>query len=125
MIDSSHIDRWLEGYRAAWSSDDPEEIAALFADDVHYFTAPHHAPLVGVQAVTDYWLAQEESGLPWTFVSEVIAREGDLYVVRGVTGYPQGTVGDPGAKEYFNLWLVTLTDDDRAREFVEYFMRGD
>jgi hypothetical protein len=23
---------------------------------------------------------------------------------------------------FHNLWLVTLTDDGRAREFVEYFM---
>ncbi len=68
------------------------------------------------------WGAQGESRLPWTFEPQVIAREGDLCVVRAVTRYPEGTDGEPGAVAFHNLWLVTLAADGRAREFVEYFM---
>jgi hypothetical protein len=121
-IDTSSIDDWLEAYQQAWASGDRAEIAALFTDDVRYFTAPYGAPLVGIERVTEYWLAQEESGLPWTFAYEVAAREDDLFVVRAVTSYPQGTLGALGPEEFHNLWLVTLDGEGRAREFVEYFM---
>jgi GNAT superfamily N-acetyltransferase len=122
MIDTSDIDRWLERYQAAWLSGDPAQIAALFTDDVRYFTAPHREPLVGTEAVIAYWLEQGESQIPWTFEYEVVAREGVLHVVRGVTRYPEGTVGASGAEEFHNLWLVTLTGEGRVREFVEYFV---
>ena len=122
MIDTTDIDRWLERYQAAWLSDDPVAIAALFASDVRYYTAPFSGPLVGTEAVSTYWLEQGESRLPWTFDYQVVAREGDLCVVQAVTCYPKGTAGAPGAEEFHNLWLVTLSGDGRVREFVEYFM---
>ncbi len=123
MIDTTDIERWLERYQAAWLSDDPAQIAALFTDDVRYFTAPYREPLVGVEAVTAFWREQGESRLPWTFEHEVLAREGDLHVVRAVTRYPEGTAGAPAAEVFHNLWLVTLAGDGRVREFVEYFMQ--
>ena len=121
-MDTTDIDRWLERYRAAWLSDDPAQIATLFADDVRYYTAPYRDPMVGTDAVTTWWVEQGESRLPWTFEPQAIAREGDLCVVRAVTRYPEGTDGEPGAMAFHNLWLVTLAADGRAREFVEYFM---
>ena len=122
MLDTSQIDRWLRDYQVAWASDDSAEIAGLFTGDVRYFTAPYREPLVGTDAVSAYWLEQEESQRPWTFDYEVLAREGDLHVVRAVTRYPEGTKGAAGAEEFHNLWLIWLTADGRACEFVEYFM---
>jgi ketosteroid isomerase-like protein len=126
MIDTSRIDAWLARYRAAWASADREDIARLFTDDVRYFTAPYDEPLEGVEEVVVYWLGEDEAVIPWTFEHAVIAREGDLYVVQGVTRYPEGTRDAGGRAEVFhNLWLVTLTSDDRASEFVEYWMLAD
>ncbi|HSL95139.1 MAG TPA: nuclear transport factor 2 family protein [Thermoleophilia bacterium] len=123
MLDTTRIDDWLERYRGAWATDDPAEVGRLFADDVRYFTAPFAEPLEGIDEVTAYWLGEAESGIPWSFDHEVLAREGDLFVVRAVTRYPEGTRDAGGRREVFhNLWLVTVTDDGRAREFVEYFM---
>ena len=122
MMDTTAIDRWLERYRAAWHTDDRVKIVPLFTSDVRYYTAPYRAPLEGVDAVVEYWLDQRDWSLPWTFEYEVVAREGDLYVVRAVTRYPEGTLGTERAEEFHNLWLVTLTGDGRAREFVEYFV---
>ena len=47
MIDETRIRDWLKAYHHAWTTDDPQEIARLFADDVRYFTAPYRAPLEG------------------------------------------------------------------------------
>lgn len=119
MIDTTRIDEWLELYTSAWTSDDPEEVARLFTDDVRYYIAPDRAPIVGREAVADWWVGLQESQLPWTFEYEVVAREGDLYVVRGITEYPEGGSGAESPETYHNLWLVTL-DDGRASEFIEY-----
>jgi ketosteroid isomerase-like protein len=91
MVDTTRIDEWLERYRGAWTTDDPAEIGRLFADDVRCFTAPFTEPLEGIDEVTAYWLGEAESGIIWTFEYEVLASEGDLFVVRAVTRYPEGT----------------------------------
>ena len=123
MVDTTSIDDWLARYRHAWSTDDPDEIAALFTEDILYYTAPHHEPLRGLQEVAAYWLGEKESDVPWRFDPHVLAREGDLWVVRAVTTYPQGTRDSGGVAEMFhNIWLITLDEDGRASEFVEYYM---
>jgi len=122
MLDTTAIEEWLALYRRAWSTDDRDDVARLFTDDVRYYTAPHHDPLRGLDAILDFWLGEQESGIPWTFEHQVVAREGDLYVVRAVTRYPEGTKDATGREEFSNLWLVTLEADGRASEFIEYFM---
>lgn len=123
MLDTTRIDDWLERYRHAWTTDAAAEVGRLFTGDVRYFTAPFAEPLEGLDAVTAYWLGEAESGITWSFEYEVLASEGDLFVVRAVTRYPEGTRDADGRREVFhNLWLVTLDAEGRAREFVEYFM---
>jgi hypothetical protein len=123
-METKAIDEWLGGYRAAWQTDAPGDIASLFTEGVRYYTAPYRDPLVGTEEVVAYWVGEAEAGIPWTFEYEVVAREGDRYVVRAVTRYPQGesSADSPLPREFHNLWLVTLTDDGRASEFVEFFM---
>lgn len=122
MIDENPIREWLAAYRHAWSSDDPAEVAALFTGDVRYHTAPYHPPLAGIPAVRDYWIGEGEGEIPWSFEYQVLAQEGDLFVVRAVTTYPEGTSAAEGPETFYNLWLVRLDEDGRASEFVEYFM---
>ena len=123
MIDREPIDIWLEAYRHAWTTDDRDEVAALFTpDSLLHGALPRahdgHRPGFGLV------LGMKEGTLPWTFEPEVLAQEGHLYVVRALVHYPAGEAGsDAGtAQTYYDLWLVTLTAEGRAREFVEYFM---
>jgi uncharacterized protein (TIGR02246 family) len=116
------IEEWVSDYVRAWSTDDPEAIGALFADDARYFTAPYRQPLTGRDAIVRWWIEQRESALRWTFEHQTIACEGDLCVVQGKTTYTAD--GSPAAKPevFHNIWLVTLGGDGRAKEFVEYWM---
>ncbi len=118
MIDETRIRDWLAAYHRAWSTDDPKDIRRLFTEDVRYLTAPYREPLEGIDAVEEFWVAEGDSRRPWSFEYQALAQEDDLFVVRGVTTYPDGT---RSAEVFHNLWLVTL-DGDRARDFVEYFM---
>jgi hypothetical protein len=42
---------WLERYFAAWRSNDPDEIAALFAADAVYSYGPFREPSIGRDAI--------------------------------------------------------------------------
>ena len=121
MIDETRIRDWLSAYHHAWTTDDRGEIARLFTGDVRYFTAPYRPPLEGLDAVADYWLGERESEIPWSFEYQVLAQEGDLFVLRAVTTYPGGTREAEAPEIFHNLWLVTM-DGDRVSDFVEYFM---
>jgi ketosteroid isomerase-like protein len=120
MIEETRIRDWLAAYRHAWTTEDPDEIGALFSEDARYFTAPYRPPLEGVRAITDYWVGEHEAAIPWSFEYQVLAQEGDLFVVRAVVAYPEGARDAEGPTTFINLWLVTLGDDGRASEFVEY-----
>jgi len=115
------IDEWLEGYIAAWRSDDAEEIAALFTEDAHYYTTPYRPPKAGRDEIVRWWVAQQDSAIEWTFEHSVIAVDGDIAVVRGVTFYP-ASAEDPTPRTYHNLWTIRLAEDGRATEFVEFWM---
>lgn len=49
--------QWLEGYFAAWRSNDAEDVKALFAEDAIYQYGPFEPPTVGRQAIVDAWVA--------------------------------------------------------------------
>lgn len=122
MLDTTAIDDWLSGYLKAWSSDAPEDVAALFEPDARYFSAPFRAPYVGREAIVEWWVGRGDSAIPWTFEYEVVAIEGALHVVRGVTTYLDG-IETPCVPEVFDtIWLVTLSGEGKASEFVEYWM---
>ena len=47
---------WLDTYVAAWLSYDPDDIGALFSEDVAYRYHPYENPIVGREAVVASWL---------------------------------------------------------------------
>lgn len=125
MLDTTAIDTWLAGYRQAWSTDSPDDILAIFEPDARYRTAPFRAPHVGHAAIVEWWIGQGDSALTWDFEYEVIAREEGLYVIKGVTIYPGGLETKNRLEVFDNIWLVTLSRQGRATEFVEYWMLRD
>ena len=48
---------WLERYKAAWETGDPDAAAGLFAADAVYVETPFAEPLSGREAIRGYWRA--------------------------------------------------------------------
>jgi ketosteroid isomerase-like protein len=120
-MDRSDLERWLAAYRKAWTSDDPDDIAALFTDNATYSPWPFSEPWRGREQIVDKWIGRGDSKRPWTFEGEeILAFEGDTGVIRGVTHYDPYEE-DPEAT-YSNIWLVRLDPDGRAREFAEWWI---
>jgi hypothetical protein len=113
-VDRSDVDRWVEGYVRAWGTNAPEDIRALFTEDARYFTAPYRQPWTGHEAIVKGWLGRKDDQGTWKFRSEGAVICGGVAFFRGVTTYED--------TEYSNLWVITLGEDGRASEFVEWWM---
>jgi ketosteroid isomerase-like protein len=117
-VDAEAVRAWVNRYREAWESNDPDVIGDLFSEDARYFTEPYAKPWAGREGIVKEWLDHRDEPGQTEFRFEVVGIDGDLGFVRGWTRYL-----DPPPREYSNLWTVRLDDDGRCVEFVEWWMR--
>jgi ketosteroid isomerase-like protein len=123
-------DRWLGAYVAAWKSYDPEQIAALFTEDISYRYHPYDDPIEGRDEVVRAWRAEgdhPEAGTrddPDTYDAEyrAVAVDGDVAVATGWSSYRE-SAGGPVARTYDNCFVMRFAEDGRCREFTEWFIQ--
>lgn len=107
---------WVERYKVAWTSNDTGDIGNLFSEDALYFTLPAREPWRGRVAIVEKWLEEKDEPGNWQFSYEVIARDADVGIVRGVTSYRSS------GETFDNLWELTLDENDRVTRFVEWWI---
>lgn len=115
MADITTVEKWIDGYRTAWASNDPADVRALFTEDAEYRFAPYEEATKGVDAIADAWIENGDEQGTWTFEWQPIAIEGRTVVIEGRTTYTN-------ASDYRNLWVIELADDGRATAFTEWYM---
>jgi uncharacterized protein (TIGR02246 family) len=114
MANAKQVEKWIEGYRRAWESNDPAEIGALFATDAEYFTAPFRQPWRGRDEIVARWIEGKDEPGQTSFDWKPVALTEEVAVIEGVTTYPD--------EVYSNLWLISLDDEGRCRRFTEWWM---
>jgi hypothetical protein len=114
MADLQRLSGWIDGYVAAWNSNDPADIGALFAEHARYYTEPFQAPWQGREQIVRKWLARKDEPGQTTFEWRPLAVTDEVAVIQGTTGYPDRT--------YSNLWVIRLDADGTCREFTEWWM---
>ena len=99
---TEQVERWLEGYRDAWETRNPDAAAALFTQDALYREQPYEEPYRGRDGVHAYW-------------SRVTATQSDIRF-----RYGRAVVsGSHAAVE----WWVTLRNDGAEATLVgEFFL---
>ena len=112
--DDLHV--WMDGYRTAWTSNDPGDIRALFTEDAEYLYNPWDEPVRGADAIVASWLEGKDEPGDWTFDWQPLLREGATAVIEGRTVYLDG-------RAYRNLWVIVLEEDGRASRFTEWYMK--
>jgi hypothetical protein len=50
-----HFQQWMETYGKASAKNDPQASADLFAHDACYYESPFDEPMVGREAIYEYW----------------------------------------------------------------------
>ena len=122
-MDSSSVQRWLDGYVEAWRANAREPVAALFTDDVVYRFAPFGDTNVrrGIDALVDEWLREPDAPDSLEAHYEPFAVDGDRAVAIGWSSYV--ATATEGARRYHNVFLMRFAPDGRCAEFTELYMR--
>lgn len=55
MTSATDLDAWLARYKSAWEGRDAAHAASLFSAGATYHEMPFDAPIVGQDAIRDYW----------------------------------------------------------------------
>ena len=124
-MDRAGVERWLEAYRRAWSTDDPADIEALFTEEAIYSPYPwprENRYWRGREQIVQKWLGHGDSKTRWRFEHKVIAVDGDTAVIEGWTSYDRDG-SDTWSEAFANMWVVRFAPDGRAREFAEWWVQ--
>lgn len=113
---------WITGYERAWRTPEGPELdralAALFATQATYSTAPFQQPYRGLAAIARMWAAErtgpDES---FTMTAEVVAAdaERDTGVLSVDVHY-----GAPRDQLYRDLWILRFDAEGRCEHFEEW-----
>jgi ketosteroid isomerase-like protein len=90
-MDRQGFGAWLDRYFAAWASNDPDEVATLFAEEAEYSYGPFREPARGREDIVAWWTdGGAQPGLRTTH--EAIAFEGDRGVAHFTASFrtPEG-----------------------------------
>ena len=112
--------QWLEGYRDAWHTRDPEAAAALFTEDARYREEPYAEPFEGRAGVRDYWARVTATQEDVDFRYGTPLTVGNRAAVEWWVTLRNGGVDVTLAGEF---WLV-FDDDGLCRELREYWHFG-
>jgi ketosteroid isomerase-like protein len=129
-VDRTAVDKWLEAYVEAWKSYDPEQIGALFADNVTYRYHPYDKPVIGREAVVESWLGEGDHPGASTRDDEgtydasyrTVAVDGDVAVATGTSSY-SATPGGPVEKLFHNCFVMRFDADGRCTEYTEWYVQ--
>jgi uncharacterized protein (TIGR02246 family) len=109
------VTAWVDNYRKAWESNDPHDIADLFAEDAAYFTEPFAKPWLGRDAIVERWIDNRDEPGTTTFEWHPLIITDDLAIIEATTTYPD--------KTFSNLWVLRLDNLGQARQFTEWWMQ--
>ncbi len=130
-VDRAAAQAWLDRYIAAWLSYDPDDIAALFSQDIAYRYHPYDDAIVGRQAVVSSWLGEGDDpngastrDAPGTYAAhyQPVAVDGDVVVATGTSSYRERPDGEI-VRVYHNCFVMRFDADGRCREFTEYYVK--
>ena len=114
MTSLDAVTAWVQNYRVAWESNDPDDIGNLFAEDAAYFTEPYAKPWLGRDQIVKKWLKNKDDPGTTTFEWHPLLVTDDLAIIEAKTGYP--------TKVFSNLWVLRLDNSGQARQFTEWWM---
>ena len=113
---NSVVQDWLDKYRAAWASNDADDIRALFTESATYAGGPFDPePWIGREGIVEGWLEHRDEPGEYTFEGTPLAYSDGVGIIQGRTDYADGRI-------YANLWVIRFSDDGRADSFVEWYM---
>ena len=119
LMEIEAVDRWMEAYKAAWISNVPSEVAALFTEDAVYAVSPFAESWTGRDEIVRRWVAGIRQDVDMTY--EVLSVQEDKAIIHWHVF--TRNVGDPVRVEYDGVLVVRFAPDGRCSEHREWYFR--
>jgi hypothetical protein len=110
-VTTEAVTAWINDYVHAWQTNEPADIAALFAENAEYHESPFDTEWIGRDDIIEGWRGRwnwQQGG--WTFEWEIASIRGRTAVITGVGHYTE--LGD-----FDNVWTVTFDELGRSTRF--------
>ncbi len=114
---------WLEAYKAAWESRNPEAAAELFAEDAEYFETPYTPPARGRGAILDYWSAVPRNQRDVSFGYEIVNVYDGVGFCKWTASFTR--IEEGRRVELDGIFEVGFDADGRCRTFREWWHRNE
>lgn len=115
-MDRNAVTAWVDGYQKAWRTAGTDALAGLFAAEAGYVISPWAEPIIGLADIAEFWedgrYGHDEA---FTMLSEVIAVDGNLAIVRVAVYYYE-----PHPNQWRDLWVIRFDDSGRCAWFEEW-----
>jgi hypothetical protein len=116
------FDDWVRAYGRAWETGDPSAVVTLFAADAAYHETPFDEPMVGTEAIRQYWsegagLSQRDVRFGFTTLATT-DRTGIAHWRASFTRVPSGV-----GVELDGVLAAEFDGEGRRRVFREWWHR--
>jgi len=88
------LQRWLDGYGAAWQARDAQAATVLFTENASYRETPYAEPFRGRDGIAQYWATVTADQRDVQFESRIIAIEGSTGIAEWSATFATAATGD-------------------------------
>jgi hypothetical protein len=113
------FNEWMETYGKASKDNDARASAALFALDASYYETPFSDPMIGRQAIYDYWETGARNLKDKESCYEILAIRKNLVIARWQSSFVSVSSGNH--IELDCIFLVEFDDHGKCRLFREWW----
>jgi hypothetical protein len=111
--------RWLTLYGKASEENDPQASASLFALDAYYYKSPFTEPMIGREAIYEYWNKGSQTLKDKISCHEILAMRDNLGIARWQSRF---TVIDSGERLALDcLFVVEFNEVGLCQTFREWW----
>ena len=119
LLTLEHFTTWMTAYGRASAENDPQASANLFAENARYYENPFEEPIVGREAIYEYWNKGAQNLKDKEAFFEILAINGNTGIARWQSGF---TVVESGKRLALDcLFVVEFNDDGLCQTFREWW----
>ena len=126
-IEAEMVQRWLDAYAHAWTTYDPDEIGALFANDAEYLWHPWDEGddvARGRSQIVAGWLENRDVAGTYRGEYRPLLVKDDMAIAVGMSSYYTDATRRTLDRVYHNLWVLQFAYEGQCRSFTEWYMQA-
>lgn len=126
-IEAEMVQRWLDAYAHAWTTYDPDEIGALFANDAEYLWHPWDEGddvARGRSQIVAAWLENRDVAGTYRGEYRPLLVKDDMAIAVGMSYYYTDATQRTLDRVYHNLWVLQFAYEGQCRSFTEWYMQA-